>query len=111
MTEDPHTPTSAGPTPERPEGGEGSIRSDQVASGRPTPPDPTTQEVAAEAGATAPQPTPTVPASDASWSRPPGTAAAEGASEMPMADRPEVLVGAAFAGGLVAAKILKRLGR
>jgi hypothetical protein len=84
MTEDPHTPTSAGPTPEK---------------------------LTAEAGATAPQPTPTVPASEASWSRPPGTAAAEGAAETPMADRPEVLVGAAFAGGLVAAQILKRLGR
>jgi hypothetical protein len=43
---------------------------------------------------------------------PPGTAAHE-ASELPFGippDRPEILVGAAFAGGLVAAFILKRLG-
>jgi len=33
-----------------------------------------------------------------------------GAPPQPGADRPEILVGAAFAGGLLAAIILKRLG-
>jgi hypothetical protein len=44
---------------------------------------------------------------------PPPAAAAEGSSELPFGippDRPEILVGAAFAGGLVAAFILRRLG-
>ncbi|MCW3013001.1 MAG: hypothetical protein JWO02_93 [Solirubrobacterales bacterium] len=63
--------------------------------------------------AAAPEPTPTVPASEASWSRPAGSAAPP--TSVPaadaFADRPEVLVGAAFAGGFVAALILKRLGR
>lgn len=31
--------------------------------------------------------------------------------EVPYADRPEVLIGAAFAGGLLTALIIKRLGR
>ncbi len=63
----------------------------------------------------APEPTPTVTASEASWSRPVGSAAPDPASAPPAgdaaADRPEVLVGAAFAGGLVFAMMLKRLGR
>jgi hypothetical protein len=47
--------------------------------------------------------------------RPAGSTAAGGSSssELPFGippDRPEILVGAAFAGGLVAAFILKRLG-
>ncbi|MBA3329176.1 MAG: hypothetical protein H0T43_12835 [Solirubrobacterales bacterium] len=45
-----------------------------------------------------------------SGARPPGSAmpSADGAADT--AQRPEVLAGAAFAGGLVAAMILKRLG-
>jgi hypothetical protein len=73
MTDDRHSPTTAGPTPE---------------------PSPTVTPIAA---------TPAEPA---------GTAAG-GAGELPFgipSDRPEFLVGAAFAGGLVAALILKRLG-
>jgi hypothetical protein len=62
-----------------------------------------------------PEPTPTVPASEASWSHPAGSAAPPPPTSVPSADafsdRPEVLVGAAFAGGFVAALILKRLGR
>jgi hypothetical protein len=68
MTEQMHTPTSAGPTPDPPAGA--------VGSG-------------------------------------PGAAAGEGGTELPFGippDRPELLVGAAFAGGMVAAFILKRLG-
>jgi len=76
MTEDLHSPTTAGPTPE---------------------------------------PTPTVTAVAATPERPAGSAAPgdSSSSELPFGippDRPEILVGAAFAGGLVAAFILKRLG-
>jgi hypothetical protein len=74
MTDDRHSPTTAGPTPE---------------------------------------PTPTVTVVASTPTRPPGTAADEQHSELPFGippDRPEILVGAAFAGGLVAAFILRRLG-
>jgi hypothetical protein len=37
-------------------------------------------------------------------------AAAEAAGDDPFASRPELFVGAAFAGGLVLAQVLKRLG-
>ena len=54
--------------------------------------------------------------SDASLEQPPATAAA--AYALPVrwptcrsTEHPEILVGAAFAGGIVAALILKRLGR
>ncbi|MEA2288746.1 MAG: hypothetical protein QOD55_743 [Solirubrobacteraceae bacterium] len=65
--------------------------------------------------APSPQPTPTVPAAHATTVHPAGTAASSGAAgdELPFGippDRPEILVGAAFAGGLLAAIILKRLG-
>ncbi len=66
------------------------------------------------------EPTPTVAAADASWSRPAGTASrgpagtaapdAEAAGAA-FTDRPEVQVGAAFVGGFFAALILKRVGR
>jgi hypothetical protein len=76
MSDDRHSPTTAGPTPE---------------------------------------PTPTVTVVASTQERPAGSAAASGSasSELPFGippDRPEILVGAAFAGGLVAAFILKRLG-
>jgi hypothetical protein len=78
MSGDPHSPTTAGPTP----------------------------PVRADAPATEPN---TVVAAGAVVAPPP----AEGGSELPFGippDRPEILVGAAFAGGLVAAIILKRFG-
>jgi hypothetical protein len=76
MSDDRHSPTTAGPTPE---------------------------------------PTPAVTVVAATPERPAGSSAVGGspASELPFGippDRPEILVGAAFAGGLVAAFILKRLG-
>jgi hypothetical protein len=56
-----------------------------------------------------------VGASDASFEQPPGTAASGGLpgplANLPVEEHPEILVGAAFAGGIVAAFILKRLGR
>jgi hypothetical protein len=75
MTDDRHSPTSAGPEPEPP---------------------------------------PTATASGAVVAPPPqGPTGGEAAGELPFGippDRPEILVGAAFAGGLLAAIILKRLG-
>jgi hypothetical protein len=76
MTDERHSPTTAGPTP---------------------------------------QPAPTVTAVASSPAHPAGSVAASGepTNELPFGippDRPEILVGAAFAGGLVAAFILKRLG-
>jgi hypothetical protein len=73
MTDERHSPTTAGPTPE---------------------------------------PTPTVTVTRSTPAHAPGTAADEG-NALPFGippGRPEILVGAAFAGGLVAAIILKRLG-
>jgi hypothetical protein len=62
-----------------------------------------------------PQPTPVVGEGDASFAQPPGTAAAGGLpgplANVPVEEHPEILVGAAFAGGIVAAFLLKRLGR
>jgi hypothetical protein len=58
-----------------------------------------------------PQPTPTVTVTRSTPAHPPGTAEEE--NPLPFGippDRPEILVGAAFAGGIVAAFILKRLG-
>ena len=51
-----------------------------------------------------PEPTPVIASSDATRSTPPGTAAVIGP-----ADRPEIAVGAAFAGGFVLAFILKKI--
>ena len=64
-----------------------------------------------------PEPTPVVTESDATATHPVGTAAPpyaapeyDATSESP-AEKPEVQAAAAFAGGLVFALILKRLGR
>jgi hypothetical protein len=73
MTDDRHSPTTAGPSPE---------------------------------------PTPTVTVVASTPAPPPGSEP-EQTSELPFGippDRPEILVGAAFAGGLVAAFILRHLG-
>jgi hypothetical protein len=59
-----------------------------------------------------PEPTPTVGVTGATVAHPAGTAADE-PPPLPFGippEHPEILVGAAFAGGLVAAIILKRLG-
>ncbi|MEA2256482.1 MAG: hypothetical protein QOG35_2527 [Solirubrobacteraceae bacterium] len=65
-----------------------------------------------------PEPTPVVGVSQATTEHPAGTAAGDDASSGPLSnlpvdvdERPEILVGAAFAGGFLAALILKRLGR
>ena len=55
------------------------------------------------------QPTGTVGHGEQTHDHPPGSAKPEGG--IPATERPEALVGAAFAGGLVLALILKRLGR
>jgi hypothetical protein len=81
MSDDRHSPTTAGPTPE-------------------------------PALGPAREPTPTVPVTTATPAGPAGTAPDE-PPELPFGippEHPEILVGAAFAGGLLAAIILKRLG-
>jgi hypothetical protein len=56
------------------------------------------------------EPTPVVGAADATWSQPAGSALLDGApAGAPPDPHPEKLVGAAFAGGLVAAIFLKGL--
>ena len=55
------------------------------------------------------EPTPTVGHGEQTRSHPAGSAQPEGG--IPATERPEVRVGAAFAGGFLAALILKRLGR
>jgi hypothetical protein len=63
-----------------------------------------------------PQPTPGVRPGGADDARP-GGAASNGVplpgplANLPVDEHPEILVGAAFAGGLVAAFVLKRFGR
>ena len=56
-----------------------------------------------------PGPTATVGHGSQTATHPPGSAMPEGG--IPFTERPEALVGGAFAGGLVFALILKRLGR
>ena len=56
-----------------------------------------------------PQPTPTVSHEQQTASHPAGSALPTGG--VPITERPEAMVGAAFAGGLLVALILKRLGR
>jgi hypothetical protein len=64
-----------------------------------------------------PEPTPVVGTADATSARPAGTAADSGPplpgplANLPVDEHPEILVGAAFAGGIAAAFVLKRLGR
>jgi len=55
------------------------------------------------------EPTPTVAHDQQTASHPAGSALPDGG--VPIQERPEAMVGAAFAGGLVLAMILKRLGR
>jgi len=65
---------------------------------------PVSPQPAVAAAIPVPEPTPVVAPSDATPQHPPGTAAVIGP-----ADRPEIAVGAAFAGGLVLAFILKKI--
>ncbi|MBI5105968.1 MAG: hypothetical protein HZB46_13495 [Solirubrobacterales bacterium] len=83
---DPHAPTQAGPSPDDAAGA--------VSMG-------------ADAAGPSPEPTPVVPPSEASYATPAGSPWTPPDAE----EKPEVLVGAAFAGGLLGAMILKRLTR
>ncbi|HEY4093967.1 MAG TPA: hypothetical protein VGM33_00555 [Baekduia sp.] len=70
--------------------------------------------IAAEPAAPGAEPTPTVGAADATFGQPAGSALLDGAPAGAPAyvdPNPEKLVGAAFAGGLVAAFVLKRLAK
>ena len=75
------------------------------------PTDPGATAAGGEAGTPAdPQPTPVVPPTESSWGTPPGSAApSSGAAET--AERPEIEVGLAFAGGIAAALLLKVMTR
>jgi hypothetical protein len=57
------------------------------------------------------EPTPVIAASDATRDKPPGTAAPPGGASPVIGppDKPELAVGAAFAGGFVLAFILKKI--
>lgn len=61
-------------------------------------------------GMSAPEPTPIIPVSESSFGRPPGTALpTEGAADAEeVSPRPEVMAGAAFAGGLAVAMLIRR---
>jgi hypothetical protein len=72
-------------------------------------PDSAAAQPAVAAAIPVPEPTAVVSASDATQSHPPGTAAPGSSDVIGPPDRPELAVGAAFAGGLVLAIILKRI--
>ena len=55
------------------------------------------------------EPTPTVPHDHQTRAHPAGSAMPEGG--VPVTERPEAMVAGAFAGGLLFAMILKKLGR
>jgi hypothetical protein len=93
VSDDPHTPTTAGPEPAA-----AAAQAPDAAATAPAP-DPV------------PQPTPTVGTDEASYGAPAGSAMLGGAGEPAIDPNPERLVGAAFAGGLVAALVLKGLAR
>ncbi len=63
--------------------------------------------VSAEQASSASEPTPTVPHSQQTASHPAGSAMPDGG--VPVTERPEALVGAAFAGGLLAAIVLRKI--
>ena len=69
----------------------------------------TTAPAGAVSASAGPVPTDTVGRGEQTHAHPAGSARPEGG--IPVTERPEALVGAAFAGGLVFALILKKLGR
>ncbi len=86
----------------------------EVVEGEPVDAEPVV-EVPAPASQVTPEPTPVVPVGASSFEQPPGSALVDTASSSsslpaPAQQRPELLAGAAFAGGLAAALILRRLG-
>jgi hypothetical protein len=97
--DDPHSPTAAGPNPEGAEPVPAPEPADAVAQA-PVPPaaDPPTE------------PTPTVGSAQASYAQPAGSALL-GDGSGGVDPHPEKLVGAAFAGGLVTALLLKGLAK
>jgi hypothetical protein len=100
--EDPHSPTEAGPIPAADAVGSVPAEPADAAAQAPVPPaaDPPTE------------PTPTIGAAEATFGQPAGSAMLGGAGGAGTVDpHPEKLVGAAFAGGLVAALFLKGLAR
>jgi len=122
VSDDPHAPTSAGPDPEE---ARETVEGAEAAPAAGDQPGPEPAAVAEEPAAAmppapeaapvvppAPEPTPVVPPSESSWRTPPGTAAptgpASGAGPRP---RPEIDLAKAFAGGVVAALLLKAMGR
>ena len=76
---------------------------------RPTGSAPVTPQPAVAAAIPVPEPTPVVGLSESDHGHPPGTAAPEGPAVIGPSDRPEIAVGAAFAGGFVLAFILKKI--
>jgi hypothetical protein len=97
VSDDLHSPTTAAPTPAAPAAGEPTAPPTTADRVRDATPEPVTH--AAQSAAAA-----------ASSARESVAGALSGANQAP-ADRPEILAGAAFAGGFFAAMILKRLGR
>jgi len=91
-SEDPHSPTTAGPDPV--------VEPPEAAAQAPVPP-------AADPPA---EPTPTVGSGEASFSQPAGSALL-GDGSGAVDPHPEKLVGAAFGGGLVVALLLKGLAK
>jgi hypothetical protein len=126
VSDDLHTPTTAAPTPAGADAAGATssapaTESSTATSPPPvTPPAPDAREGLADQKSTTDKlrekvPEPVVQAAETAVAK--VTAArdsvqggASGANQAP-ADRPEILVGAAFAGGFLAALILKRLGR
>jgi hypothetical protein len=98
VSEDPHSPTNAGPEP-------------AFANPAPEPPEAVAQAPIPPAADPPTEPTPTVGAGDATFAQPAGSALLGGAGDAPVDPHPEKLVGAAFAGGLVAALFLKGMAK
>jgi hypothetical protein len=74
-----------------------------------TGPGPAARQPAVAAAIPIPEPTPVVSVSAASKDHPPGTAAPAASTVIGPPDKPELAVGAAFAGGFVLAFILKKI--